>query len=56
MFLLNGLPAQSGGTNFDRKLERLGERVERLADRIETKAEVKADTWEARAEQIGAQA
>ena len=54
--LLNTAPAQSGGTNFDRKLDRLSAKVERLADRVEATAETTAENWEARSARIEARA
>ncbi|MBK9014978.1 MAG: hypothetical protein IPM82_13395 [Saprospiraceae bacterium] len=54
--LMNGVFAQSGGTSFDQKLERLSDKIEGFANRLETKIEATAENWEARSEQIGTQA
>ncbi|MBI1227413.1 MAG: PDZ domain-containing protein [Bacteroidetes bacterium] len=56
LLAFTGLIAQSGGTNFNVRLERLSEKVDELADRIELRAEITADNWETRAERLGDQA
>lgn len=45
--------AQSGGgTNFDRKIDRLASELDRFAQKVEARAETKAEIWEERAERI----
>jgi S1-C subfamily serine protease len=56
LLLLNFLSAQSsGGTNIDRSLEHLSEKLERTAERIEAKAETTAEVWERRADRFAEQ-
>lgn len=53
LLILNLAVAQSGGgTNFERKIDRLAIDLERFAQKVEAKAETKAEIWEARAERI----
>jgi S1-C subfamily serine protease len=54
--VLNMAFSQSGGTSFDRHLDRLAARAERLAECVEAKVERTADIWEARSEAVGEQA